>query len=123
MDDEAAVLVVLRDILSYCDKIDYLVERFGDDEETFLEDPAFQMSCIFALMQIGESVKRIEDWLISNSGLVRWKAVCRFRDFIAHNYGKAEPGMIWKMVTTDYPVLRAEIERLMSEVSNFDGRE
>jgi len=74
-------------------------------------------------MQIGESVKRIEGWLTSNSDLVKWKAVCRFRDFIAHNYGKVESSMIWGMITTDYPILRSEIKRLMSAVKDSENRE
>ena len=121
MDDEAFILDVLSDIRDYCDVIDSLIERFGSDEEAFLEDLAFQMSCTFALMQIGESVKRIENWLTSNSGRVRWRLVCRFRDLVAHNYGKAEPGMIWKMITTDYPILRSEIKRLITETASQES--
>jgi len=41
MVDEMSISVVLRDILSYCDNIDYLIDRFGLDEEAFLEDQAF----------------------------------------------------------------------------------
>ena len=121
MDNAVVIPTVLKEILDYCDTIDKLIERFGYDEETFLEDAAFKMSCTFALMQIGENVKRIEEWLTSNSGSVRWKAIRRFRCLVAHNYGKADHSMIWKMLTTDYPVLKSEIKRLASEVGSPDS--
>jgi len=121
MDDDAIILTVLREIQDYCDILDILLERFGLDEETFLEDLAFQMSCTLALMQIGENVKKIESWLTSNSALIRWKQIRRFRDLVAHNYGKADPCMIWKMIVADYPVLKSEINRLISQVEDFDN--
>ncbi len=118
MDEEQMVQDVLENIMDHCYTIDELVDRFGKDEDIFMDDVAYQMSCTFLLMQIGENVKRIETWLSENSKAIKWKSVCRFRDLIAHNYGKVQSDMIWNMLDEDYPVLKSEITRLLSNIQN-----
>ena len=39
--------------------ISQAIQMFGSDEEGFLENVQFQNSCAFAMIQIGEKVKRL----------------------------------------------------------------
>lgn len=103
---------ILDDIVEQCNIIFNLKKRFGDDIEDFLSDDAYNMSCTFALMQIGESVKKIDSLLNERCEGVDWNAICRFRDLVAHHYGKVSKKIVWNIICEDIPVLYEEIERL-----------
>ncbi len=113
MDEET--LSILEDIIFYCDRIELFKEQFGDDIDEFLSNDAYNMSCAFSLMQIGECVKRISEWLCSVSDVVDWNKVCRFRDFIAHNYGKNDNVILWDIIENHIPILKMEIKLLVNK--------
>jgi len=103
----------LCEILTQIDTINELMDRFGKDIEDFISDDAYNMSCTFALMQIGEHVKRIDDWLNENSTDVDWNSICRFRDLVAHNYGKVSKKIVWSIMNEDLPFMRDSIRKLI----------
>ena len=61
MKDNARSLEGAKTIVKFCNTINLAMEHFGSDEEDFLENELYQSSCGFALIQIGEAVKRISD--------------------------------------------------------------
>lgn len=110
---------VLVTICNHCKDLDSVLAEFDKDEETFNDNITFHSACIFILMQIGENVKRIDNYLIENSSEIDWRSVCRFRDLVAHNYGKVATSYVWSMIIEDYPTLKKEISRLLSEYANL----
>ncbi len=115
MGNCADIKDILTTISNYCADLDSVLSEFENDEETFNESVTFHSACIFILMQIGENVKRIDEYLMVHSSNVDWRSVCRFRDLVAHNYGKVVTSYVWSMIVEDYPVLKKEIARLLSE--------
>lgn len=111
MDEK--IRTALTEVLSQCETIRCLVKRFGDDIEDFISDEAYNMSCTFALMQIGEQVKRIDTWLNNNCKDIDWNSICRFRDLVAHNYGKVSKKVVWNIITEDIPVMMSAISALL----------
>ena len=111
MDEK--IRTALSEILSQCEVICSLMKRFGDDMEDFITDDAYNMSCTFALMQIGEYVKRIDAWLNENCKDVDWNSICRFRDLVAHNYGKVSKKIVWNIMVEDVPVMMKTVSSLM----------
>lgn len=109
------IRTTLAEILSQCEIIRMLMKRFGDDMEDFITDDAYNMSCTFALMQIGEHVKRIDTWLNENCDNVDWNSICRFRDLVAHNYGKVSKKIVWNIMTEDIPVMMETVSALMRD--------
>ncbi len=92
------------------------MERFGYDIEDFISDDAYNRSCTFSLMQIGEHVKRINSWLNENSKDIDWDSICRFRDLVAHNYGKVSKKIVWNIMVEDLPVMMKTVSALLKSV-------
>lgn len=115
MDDFRDIRDVLITISNHCSDLDLVLSEFDNDVEVFSDNVTFHSACIFILMQIGENVKRIDTYLIKHSSDVDWRSVCRFRDLVAHNYGKVVASYVWSMIVEDYPILKREISRLLSE--------
>ena len=116
MGDCADVKDVLTTILNHCNDLDSVLSEFDNDVETFNDNVTFHSACVFILMQIGENVKRIDSYLIKHSSDVDWRSVCRFRDLVAHNYGKVVLSYVWSMIVEDYPTLKKEISHLLTEL-------
>ena len=112
------VVSVLENILYYCERIESFKRTFGNDIEDFLNNDAYNMSCAFSLMQIGECVKKISQWLCSENNNVEWNKVCRFRDFIAHNYGKVDNVVVWNIIDKHLPILNNEIKSLLDKYNH-----
>lgn len=106
----------MTEILSQCNVICALMRRFGDYIEDFISDEAYNRSCTFSLMQIGEHVKRIDVWLNDNCKDIDWNSICRFRDLVAHNYGKVSKRIVWNIMTEDLPVMMKSISELLESV-------
>ena len=45
---------ILKHVIRYCEKIESTVRRFGEDFDTFLNDPDYRDSVGMNLLQIGE---------------------------------------------------------------------
>jgi len=45
---------ILQHVISYCNDIDEMVERFGNDIRIFESDKAYRNSCTMCILQIGE---------------------------------------------------------------------
>jgi len=103
---------VLAEIEKYCEHIAHATHRFGNSFESFNSDEDYQASCVFALFQIGENVKKIEPWLNTNSDRIPWSKIIRFRDFAGHHYTKADMKVVWSIIEHNVPELWSEILRL-----------
>lgn len=104
MDDLRNALTGLQNICSYCEQISYAVHRFGSRDD-FMEDYAYQATCAFSLLQIGEIVKTNYDMLIRESPDFQWSDFVRFRDFSAHNYHKVDYDIMWNCIMEDVPLI------------------
>jgi len=50
---------ILDHIVKYCDEVDLAISEYGNDKETFLNNPVFRNACAMPIMQIGELAKRL----------------------------------------------------------------
>jgi len=106
----------LESIIEYCGEIAEAITRFGSDEEDFLEDVLFQNSCAFALIQIGEKVKRLSVETIVRYSVVEWKDIAKYRDMLSHNYDKMNMHVVWGTISKEVPILRGECEQILKEL-------
>ena len=107
-------LELIKRILMHCERIISLVDRFGNDYETFLSDIAYRDSVSMNLLQIGEIAGKLsEDYRLKTSGKIPWKAIRGMRNLFAHDYGNMDESLIWQTVGNDIPMLmdfcRAEL--------------
>jgi len=103
-------------IIKFCDSIELAMEHFGIDEEDFLENELYQNSCCFALLQIGEAVKRLPKEITINHSEIGWSDIAGMRDFIVHSYRRASMHRIWVAMVNDVPILRSKCETILSQL-------
>ncbi len=108
----------LRSIIQSCNEIEEAVLMFGADEEDYLSNKQYQNSCAFALLQIGEIVKRLSPDLISSHPEIEWSDIAKFRDVLTHSYSKVELPAVWNVITEDVPSLKKECESILTELTS-----
>lgn len=97
---------LLEHILSHCEVIARLVERFGQDYELFTSDEAYYRSVTLSVFQIGELAGKLsEEFRLSTQSQIPWPQVRRMRNVIAHDYQEVDDATLWETVLTDIPIL------------------
>ncbi|MDR3282071.1 MAG: DUF86 domain-containing protein [Candidatus Methanoplasma sp.] len=105
-----------RIIIEYCDLVEDNMRTFGSDEEDFLESRAFQSSCAFCVFQIGETVKRLSAEFLGDNPSGDWSKAARFRDIIAHQYGKVNLHALWGTLVVDIPNMKILCEQALRKL-------
>lgn len=113
MRDDTSKIAPLSRILDYCEAIRETMDLFGHDEEDFISNRTYQNSCSFALLQIGEAVKKMPFIITDDHPEVDWSGAARLRDVIAHRYDAIDLPMIWKVITEDIPILQSQCASIL----------
>ena len=104
---------VLNKILCETNVIADLIKGF--DCAAFLLDERTKRAVSMTLINIGELVKLLSDEFKQTYTVIPWRNIAGLRDVAAHGYQTLKMEDIWNTVTTDVPVLREEISKIMSE--------
>jgi len=118
MKDDRSTKDEIEWIIRFCKSIDLAMEHFGNDEEDFLENELYQNSCCFALMQIGESIKRLPEDITLPSPEIEWRGLSGMRDIMAHSYHNILLNRVWKVMTDEIPALKARCEAILKEIKS-----
>lgn len=109
---------VLRHILKYCNNIENLISRFGNDFEIFKNDLAFRDAVSMNILQIGELTGHLsEEYRVSTKSHMPWQAIKAMRNLFAHNYGQMNLSVIWSTATENIPQLKAFCEAEISKAA------
>jgi uncharacterized protein with HEPN domain len=122
MKDDPDPFYVLEKIIRFCGSVELAMEHFGNDEEDFLDNELYQNSCLFALIQIGEYVKKLSREITKGHPDVEWSEFAGLRDFIAHSYHKTNMHRIWIIMKEDIPFLKKRCEKIFGELKNVRGQ-
>ena len=106
----------IRTIIMYCENIEDNINRFGNNMEDFLDDPAYQQSCSFCVTQIGENIKPIISELNGKCKEIQWKDIAGMRDVISHGYHNIDLDRIWIFITEEVPVLKETCKRILYDL-------
>lgn len=102
-------------IRDYCVAIAQTIQRYGNSFEIYENDPDYQRSISFSILQIGElSGGLTDEFRKSTANRVQWGPMKAMRNFVAHNYGKIDHAIIWETATTDIPALLNFCEEQLS---------
>ena len=96
-------------ILDYCDRIQALVDRFGDSFENYQKDEAYQDAIKMNLFQIGETVNNLSDPCREEMHDIPWHQMYGMRNVIAHGYERVQEKRVWNTVEKDIPDLFGRI--------------
>lgn len=100
--DESA----LENIIKYCDSAASHIREFGDSFESFESNLAFQESCSFDAIQIGEAANKLTDEFKEAHPEIPWHQIVALRNSVAHAYGYIDIEILWETVIDDFPALR-----------------
>ncbi len=93
-------------IRDYCIAIAKTIARYGDSFEIYANDPDFQRSISFSILQIGELSGSLSlEYRQETAGRIQWGPMKAMRNLVAHNYGKMDQSIIWETATVDIPEL------------------
>lgn len=126
MKNLQANIDILRHIYRYCDNIEILINRFGNDFNIFEKDLAFRDSVSMNIFQIGELANHLTtEFRTQTNREIPWKNVRAMRNRFAHGYGAMSLKIIWSTAISDIPPLKIFCERQikMNELYNQEALE
>lgn len=95
--------------LKYTDNIDF--EQFQNNEEK-------QDATIFAISQIGELVKNIENNTQKRYPEVEWIVIKNLRNKIVHDYDGINLSIIWDIIENDLKPLKINLTKILDTINN-----
>ena len=105
---------ILKKICMYCAEIETSVSSIQYDDFMLPEKYERRNSCSFALLQIGELVKKLSTDFVSQHSNVKWKNWSGVRNTIAHNYEGFDMKRAWNLCTKHLPELANAISMILN---------
>ncbi len=112
---ESRDAVILKKIISYCDRISGNLERFSYSYEAFQTDQMFQDACCMCVVQIGELAARLSDQIKGEAASIPWRVIKDTRNFYVHSYGEIDVLSVWETLNHDIPALRDACASILSK--------
>ncbi len=110
----------MKDDCVYLEHILDCIRRIEDytkgDKNRFMESTLVQDAVTRNLQTMAESTRRLSDALKSSNPSVDWTAISGFRNILVHDYLGLDLERLWGVVERRLPLLRADIERMLSEL-------
>ncbi|MCF0145793.1 MAG: DUF86 domain-containing protein [Eubacterium sp.] len=103
----------LLNILDHCDRIEAAINRFGNSEETFMNDADYRDVIKMNLFQIGEAVNQLTQNFKEEISDIPWHQMYGIRNIIAHAYVKVDEEIVWSTAAKDVPALKSRLERIL----------
>lgn len=104
----------LGDILSAIDEIKSFIGQFPRRYDIFCNTPILIRAVQMNIAIIGEATNRIlkirNDISITNA-----RKIVNTRNYVIHGYDSLRYEILWAIVLKDLPLLKSEIEAIMSE--------
>ncbi|MCM1519099.1 MAG: DUF86 domain-containing protein [Pseudoflavonifractor sp.] len=112
MDDRT--LKYLSDISICISQIESALERFGHNYETFESDIVFRLFVERNIEIMGEAMGRVLK-IHPNINITKARKIVDTRNYVIHAYDSLKPDILWAIVINHIPVLKKEIQGLLSE--------
>lgn len=104
-DPNIRALERVNDILSAIALVEGYVEGFS--QAKFVNDSRSVSAVAYQLIIIGEASNRLPAETRDRHPDVPWRQVIGMRNFLAHEYGRVAPAVVWEVATCHLASLRA----------------
>ena len=105
--------VYLEDILEAVDRIQEYVQDIPRD--AFEADRMRFDAVIRNLEIIGEAVRGVPDSVRQHYSEVEWRKIAGLRDILIHRYFSINVDIVWDVVESKLPTLKAQIQQIIKE--------
>ena len=110
MSNEDAVR--LRHMLDAAKRaIDFMQGRAKSDLES---DEQLSLAVVRLLEILGEAAKNVSEDLRKDYHDIPWRQIAGTRDRLIHGYFDVDLDIVWQIISTDLPVLAAQLEKALS---------
>jgi uncharacterized protein with HEPN domain len=107
----------LEIILEMCSDIEKIMNRFGKDYDTYLEDIAYYHSVNKCLEEIGESSGKFStEFKERYADMVDWRQIKLIRNLFAHAYAEMNDNKTWQTLTYFLPIYKNFCENAFYEL-------
>ena len=108
----------VQDMLSAVAAIERHVEQ---RRQAFDTDEVLRGYVVYQLMILGEAAYSMPEAVKVAHSEIRWGEITSMRHLLVHGYFRVDRDIVWNVVERDLPVLRPQLERLLSEIAQHDS--
>jgi uncharacterized protein with HEPN domain len=101
----------LEDML---DSIDRIHRHTIKGENAFFDDELIQTWVLYHLQILGEAARSMSDDFRQQHPEINWKGIIDFRNFAVHEYFRIDLDLVWRIVTSDLPILQKQLQDIPS---------
>lgn len=90
------------------------IEKYTNDFKysDFINNKMLVEACVFNLIQIGESINKLDSAFIDNYQNIPWYKIRGLRNRIVHDYEGINLKLIWQIIEEDLP----ELKKMMVDI-------
>ena len=107
--------MVLRKIITYCDRIADNLVRYGHSFSAFESDHMFQDACCMCVVQIGELVGQLSEEVKRQNPAIPWRIIKDTRNFYVHAYGAIDIPSVWDTLEHDIPSVKTACKEILEK--------
>ena len=105
--------VVIEKIIGYCNEIERMIDRFGNNFEAFNSDLAFKLAGGACIIQIGELTTRLTDDFKNQHSEIDWNSLKKASNEHLHDYENVKLDVDWQILTEDIPALKKSLQAIL----------
>lgn len=106
------------DILRFSDMAEAIrqIEKYAaEGKQGFETSELVQVWIVHHLQVLGEAARGVSGASQKDYPGIPWSKIIGFRNILVHHYFAINPEEIWRVVITDIPPLKKEIERILKK--------
>jgi len=111
----------LKDMLDAARRIEMYIE--GLAFEDFVKDEKTFDAVVRQLTILGEAACHVPDEVATRSPEIPWSVIRGMRNIVVHEYFGVDKGIVWKTATGNIPMLRSQLEKLETRLSQKDPKD
>lgn len=89
----------------------------GKSLEQMKDDVMCYHAVVYNIMIIGEAANMLTNEFREHHRQIPWRQIIDMRNVLVHGYYTTSPLFVWETYTNDLPLLKQQVEKFISELS------